>query len=75
MQILIANILKWSMGIDEITYLYRRTPLLVLAKSSTGIDEIVYQGNELAFSQYQLTISSILAKDSACTSRRFCQYL
>ena len=31
----------------------------LLAKLYTGMDEIVYQGNKLSFSQYQYTIMSI----------------
>ena len=59
MHILIANILKLSTGIDKIAYRYWQNCLPVLAKSpsSTSIDEIVYQGNKLAFSQYWYIIS------------------
>ena len=43
-------------------------------KPYTRIDEIVYQGNELAFSQYQYTILSITVYDFANTGIQFCQY-
>ena len=48
MHILFADILKLPTGIDEITNQYWPNRQLVLAKSPTGIAEIVYQENELA---------------------------
>ena len=47
---------------SETAYRYWQIHLQVLAKSSTGIDEIVYQGKELAFSQYRYMILSIPSK-------------
>ena len=56
MDILIANILKSSTsiikiftGIGQIIYQYWQNCLPVLAKSSTSIDDVVYQRNVLAF--------------------------
>ena len=53
--------------IDEILY------LPVLTKLYTSIDEIVYQGKKLAFSEYQYTIWSIQVYNLDNTSIRFCQ--
>ena len=48
MPILFADILKSPTVIDEITNQYWPNRQPVLAKLPTGIDEIVYKGNELA---------------------------
>ena len=42
-------------------------------ESYTGIGQIICQGNELAFSQYWYTISSIPVYNFANTDIRFCQ--
>ena len=69
MHVHIADILKSSTDVGQMVYQYWWNRLPVLVKSYTGIDKIVYQGNEFAFSQYRYTISSIRVEDLATSDR------